>query len=105
MRCGQLDLGTDQPLKGLAMGIFHHDLTEHEPANGTVREQLPRVGVRPWVPCDRCRVAQAQVEVVTDVGSVFLCQHHHREHRDSILAAGHVIRTWPGTQPAQPMPG
>jgi hypothetical protein len=36
------------------------------------------------------------VEVVTDAGSVFLCQHHHRQYRDSIVAAGHVIRAWPG---------
>jgi hypothetical protein len=87
------------------MGIFRRDLAQPERAPETVGEDKPRVGVRPWVPCDRCRVAQAQVEVVTDVGSVFLCQHHHREHGDSILAAGHVIHTWPGTQPAQPMPG
>ena len=44
------------------------------------------------VTCDRCHAALAKVEVVTGAGSVFLCQHHHKEHRDSIIAAGHLIR-------------
>jgi hypothetical protein len=79
------------------MGIFRHDLTEPERDNGTAGEEMPAVSVSPQVQCDRCRVAQAQVEVVTDAGPVFLCQHHHREHRDSIIAAGHVVRTWPGS--------
>ncbi len=79
------------------MGIFRRDLTQPERAPGTVREDDPCVSASLWIPCDRCRVARAQVEVVTDSGSVFLCQYHLREHRDSIVAAGHVIRTWPGT--------
>jgi hypothetical protein len=42
------------------------------------------------------------VEVVTNAGSVFLCQHHHRQYRDSIVAAGHLIRTWPGALHGEP---
>lgn len=79
------------------MGIFRHDLTRSEHVPETVRgpdDLFASMGVQ--VPCDRCRVAEAQVEVVTDAGSVFLCQHHHRQYRDSIIAAGHVIRAWPG---------
>ena len=78
------------------MGIFRHDVTSSERASVRVREDMPPVSVGRWVPCDRCRVARAQVEVVTDAGSVFLCQHHHQEHRASIIAAGHVVRAWPG---------
>jgi hypothetical protein len=79
------------------MGIFRHDLTRSQRISETVRQAedlFVSMGVR--VPCDRCHVAEAQVEVVTDAGSVFLCQHHYRQHRDSIVAAGHVIRAWPG---------
>jgi hypothetical protein len=78
------------------MGIFRHDRTPPERAPGRTREDMPCVSVSPWLACDRCRVAQAQVEVVTNAGPVFLCQHHHKEHRDSIIAAGYVIRVWPG---------
>jgi hypothetical protein len=42
--------------------------------------------------CDRCQVALAKVEVITGAGSVFLCSHHHKMHRDAILAVGHRIR-------------
>lgn len=45
---------------------------------------------------------QAQVEVVTNAGPVFLCQHHHRQYRDSIVAAGHLIRAWPGGLRGEP---
>jgi hypothetical protein len=78
------------------MGIFRHDLTRPERSLGTVRgadDLCVSMGLR--VPCDRCQVAQAQVEVVTSAGSIFLCRHHHRQYRDSIIAAGHVIRAWP----------
>ena len=85
-------------LKGLAMGMFRHDLARPERAPRTAGEGQPRASVSRWVACDRCGVAEAQVEVVTGAGSFFLCQHHHREHRDSIVAAGHLIRPWPGTQ-------
>lgn len=44
-----------------------------------------------WTMCDRCHLARAKVEVVTKAGSIFLCQHHHREHCGSIIAAGHQI--------------
>jgi hypothetical protein len=74
------------------MGIFRHDLTPAERAPGTVRDDEPWASVDLWVLCDRCRVAEAQVEVITDAGPIFLCQHHHMEHRDAILAAGHLIR-------------
>jgi hypothetical protein len=76
------------------MGIFRHDLTRPEPAPGTWRDDEPGARVDLWVPCDRCHVAAAQVEVVTDAGPVFLCQHHHKEHRDAIVAAGHLTRAW-----------
>jgi arginine/lysine/ornithine decarboxylase len=79
------------------MGIFRHDLTRSQRIPETVREAddlFVNMGVR--VPCDRCHVAEAQVEVVTNSGSVFLCRHHHRQYRDSIVAAGHLIRAWPG---------
>ena len=79
------------------MGIFRHDLTRSGRIPETVRgadDLFVSMGVR--VPCDRCHVAEAQVEVITDAGSVFLCRHHHRQYRDSIVAAGHLIRAWPG---------
>ncbi len=76
------------------MRIFRHDLIPPERAPGTVWDHKPCLSVDLWVPCDRCRVAEAQVEVVTDAGPVFLCQHHHEEHRDAITAAGHLTRAW-----------
>jgi hypothetical protein len=80
------------------MGIFRRDLTRPERAPGTPGDDKPGASADLWVPCDRCRVAAAQVEVVTDAGPVFLCQHHHKEHRDAIVAAGHLTRTWrPGS--------
>ena len=84
------------------MGIFRHDLTRPERGLETARETDPCETAGAWVPCDRCRVAGAQVEVVTDAGSVFLCHHHHMQYRDSIVAAGHVIRAWPGGLCGQP---
>ena len=42
--------------------------------------------------CDRCHAAWAKVEVITSAGSVFFCQHHHKEYRHSVIAAGHQIR-------------
>ena len=74
------------------MGIFSNDdngpprrmrsaVKEHEPA-----------GICLQVPCDRCHVALAKVEVITHAGPVFLCRHHHLEHRASIIAAGYPIR-------------
>jgi hypothetical protein len=54
------------------MRIFRHDLTQPERIPETVRgadDLCVSTGVR--VPCDRCQVAEAQVEVVTDAGSVF----------------------------------
>jgi hypothetical protein len=85
------------------MGIFRHDLTRSERVPETVRgadDLFVSMGVR--VPCDRCHVAEAQVEVVTDAGSVFLCRHHHRQYRASIVAAGHVIHAWPGGLRSEP---
>jgi hypothetical protein len=80
------------------MGIFRHDLTPAERAPGTVRDVKPWASTDLWVPCDRCRVAEAQVEVITDARPVFLCQHHYMEHRHAIVAAGHPTRTWrPGS--------
>ena len=85
------------------MGIFRHAPTRSERIPETVRQAddlVASMGVR--VPCDRCHVAEAQVEVVTNAGSVFFCQHHHRQYRDSIVAAGHLIRTWPGGLRGEP---
>jgi hypothetical protein len=81
------------------MGTFRRHLSQPEraPWTGWDNNNKPCVTANLWVPCDRCHVAEAQVEVVTDMGSVFLCQHHHRQHHDAIVAAGHVIRAWPGT--------
>jgi hypothetical protein len=42
--------------------------------------------------CDRCHAAWAKVEVITNAGPVFFCQHHHKKYRHSIIAAGHQIR-------------
>jgi hypothetical protein len=60
------------------MGIFRYDLTEPERVNGTAGVETPSVSMSPRVQCDRCCVAEAQVEVVTDAGPVYLCQHHYR---------------------------
>ena len=46
--------------------------------------------------CDRCHAAWAKVEVITNAGPVFFCQHHHRKYRHSIIAAGHQIRAMLG---------
>jgi hypothetical protein len=81
------------------MGIFRHDLTRPGRVPETVWDDKPCVSVDLRAPCDRCRVAQAQVEVVTDAGPI-LCQHHYQEHRDAIVAVGHLIRAWrPGSGP------
>jgi hypothetical protein len=74
------------------MGIFRHGLTWPEHASGTGWDDQPGVSVDLWVSCDRCCVAEAQVQVVTDAGSVFLCQHHYREHCHAIVTAGHLTR-------------
>ncbi len=47
------------------------------------------------MPCDRCHVAPAKVEVITRAGSVLLCSHHHKMHRNAILAAGYQVRAGP----------
>jgi hypothetical protein len=74
------------------MRIFRHDLTPVEHASGTVWDDKPAASMDLWVRCDRCGVAEAQVEVITDAGPVFFCQHHFMEHRDAISAAGHLTR-------------
>lgn len=75
------------------MGIFsanHHSQTGRTPM--TVEEDRPGPGAGLWIMCDACHAARARVEVITDAGSIFLCQHHHKKHRSSITAAGHQIR-------------
>jgi hypothetical protein len=80
------------------MGIFRHDTVRAGRAPGTVGDGKPRASIDLWVRCDRCHVAEAKVEVITDAGPLFLCQHHHMEHRDAIVAAGHLTRAWrPGS--------
>ncbi len=44
------------------------------------------------MPCNRCHVASAKVEVITRTGSVFVCSRHHKMHHKAILAAGHQVR-------------
>ena len=44
------------------------------------------------MPCDRCHVASAKVEVIIRTGSVFVCSRHHKMHHNAILAAGHQVR-------------
>ena len=75
------------------MGIFGGG--RGQPASGraaVVNGPRPASGVVQQVPCDRCHVASAKVEVITGAGPVFLCSHHHTAHRNAILAAGHRIR-------------
>jgi hypothetical protein len=71
------------------MGIFG-DGSRAKPGSRRVAVRLPPGGEL-QVPCDRCHVAWAKVEVITDAGSVFLCGHHVNEHRSAIIAAGHRI--------------
>lgn len=76
------------------MGIFSNDdRRQSRHMRSAVNEHEPVAGIRLQVPCDRCHVASAEVEVITAAGPVFLCQHHHREYRTSIIAAGHQIRS------------
>lgn len=75
------------------MGIFGDG--RGRPTSGraaVVKEPRPTTGVVQQVPCDRCHVASAKVEVITAAGSVFLCSHHYKVHRNAIFAAGHQIR-------------
>jgi hypothetical protein len=75
--------------KGLAMGIFGGGGQRGRAAakgyNFAAHECLQ-------VLCDRCHAAWAKVEVITSAGSVFFCQHHHKQYRHSVIAAGHQIR-------------
>jgi hypothetical protein len=74
------------------MGLFSD--SRAQPGSGRLVAKAPRPAACEGrqVPCDKCHVARAQVEVITRAGSVFLCSHHHRMHREAILAAGHRIR-------------
>ena len=40
----------------------------------------------------RSTLDQALTTGICGAGSVFLCSHHHKMHRNAILAAGHQIR-------------
>ena len=59
-----------------------------QPASGRTAVKRPRpVAGGGWqVPCDRCHVASAKVEVITRAGSVCLCSCHHKGHRSAIPA-------------------
>ena len=75
------------------MGIFGDG--RGQPTSGraaVMKGSRPAAGIVQQVRCDRCHVASAKVEVITRAGSVFLCSHHHKKHRDAILAAGHQIK-------------
>ena len=74
------------------MGIFGDG--RGQPASGRTAVKGPRpVAGGGWqVPCDRCHVASAKVEVITRAGSVFVCSRHHKMHRNAILAAGYQVR-------------
>lgn len=61
-----------------------------KPGSRRVAVRLPPGGGL-QVPCDRCHVAGAKVEVIPDAGSVFLFGHDVNEHRSAIIAAGHRI--------------
>jgi hypothetical protein len=76
------------------MGIFGSGRGQ-SPSGRAAVVNGPRAaaGVVQQVLCDRCHVALAKVEVITGAGSVFLCSHHHKMHRNAALAAGHRIRT------------
>jgi Lysylphosphatidylglycerol synthase TM region len=78
--------------EGLEMGIFGDG--RGQPASGRTAVKRPRpVAGGGWqVPCDRCHVASAKVEVITRAGSVCLCSRHHQMHRNAILAAGCQVR-------------
>jgi hypothetical protein len=74
------------------MGIFGDGRGQPARGRAAVKGPRPAAGAVQQVPCDRCHVASAKVEVITGAGSVFLCSHHHKMHRTAILAAGHRIR-------------
>jgi hypothetical protein len=76
------------------MGIFGRGRGRPDSGRAAVvNGPRPGSGFVQQVPCDRCHVAVAKVEVITGAGSVFLCSHHHAVHFNVILAAGHRIRT------------
>ena len=75
------------------MGIFGGGAARSASGRAAVVQEPRSVaGVVQQVRCDRCHVALAKVEVITGAGSFFLCSHHHKMHRNAILAGGHVIR-------------
>jgi hypothetical protein len=74
------------------MGIFGGGRGQPDSGRAAVKGPRGAAGVVQHVLCDRCHVALAKVEVITGEGSVFLCSHHHKMHRDAILAVGHRIR-------------
>ena len=76
------------------MGIFsadHHSQTPQMPVTAEQDGRGPSADSF-LIMCDGCHAARARVEVITGAGSIFLCQHHHKKHRSSIIAAGHQIR-------------
>ena len=76
------------------MGIFsadHHSQTGHMPMTAEQDGRGPSADSF-LIMCDGCHAARARVEVITGAGSIFLCQHHYKKHRSSIIAAGHQIR-------------
>jgi len=76
------------------MGIFGEGRGQSGSGRAAVvNGPRPAAGGGPRVPCDRCHVASAKVEVITGTGSVFLCAHHHEVHRNAILAARYRTRT------------
>lgn len=74
------------------MGLFGDGRGQPASGRAAVKEPRPAAGGARQVPCDRCHVALAKVEVVTGAGPLFLCSHHHNMYRTAILAAGHQIR-------------
>ena len=75
------------------MGIFGGGRGQPDSGRAAVvKGPRPATGVVQHVPCDQCHVALAKVEVITGAGSVFLCSHHHKMHRDAILAVGYRTR-------------
>lgn len=75
------------------MGIFsanQHSHARRKPMMAENDGPGSRAGLR--MMCDGCHAARATVEVVTEAGSIFLCQHHYKKHMSSIIAAGYQVR-------------
>ena len=69
--------------------LSRYDVATTEASARSARRRCSR---NDGMPCDRCHVASAKVEVITRAGSVFLCSHHHQMHRKRDPGAGYQVR-------------